>query len=71
MPHDRSGRELEVGDIVVMVFRVRELVPRAEICNATFESIEPDSHGIRNVVSCNASWSVKVAGGPKSFVGVD
>jgi hypothetical protein len=41
MPHDAQGRELKVGDTVIMPFTVKEVHMTEEFCNLKLESCFP------------------------------
>lgn len=42
MPHDRSGNELNIGDLVTLEARVRSISPgTANGCNTTLEIVAP------------------------------
>ncbi len=41
MPHDRDGRILEVGDLVIVYCKITSIQPTDEYCNLTLETEEP------------------------------
>ena len=40
MPHDKSGQKLEVGDIVTVTYRVKELYEGADTCDVKLEALD-------------------------------
>lgn len=41
MPHDRLGREIQVGDRVCIEYIVESISPNDEFCNATLKTVFP------------------------------
>lgn len=60
MPHDSTGRELQVGDEVVIVCKVETIYPDAEFCNLTLKSVEDRTDGSKETFSCQAKVVQKV-----------
>jgi len=54
MPHDRSGREINVGDVVLVACVVTSLASGDEYCNAQLETVEPMFPGdYKSVITLN------------------
>jgi hypothetical protein len=61
MPHDNTGAELHVGDLVIVHCRVKEIHRTEEYCNLSLETEErmfPATHV--SALSLNAKQVVKV-----------
>ena len=55
MPHDRDGRELHVGDAVLVPCRVRQIHITEEFCNVELETSQPMYPGThRTGITLNA-----------------
>ena len=60
MPHDRDGKELKVGDAVMVPARVTGIQQTEEYCNVTLETSQgmPPSNA-RSTLNLNAKQVVK------------
>lgn len=66
MPHDVDGKELAVGDLVVIQCTVKDIQPYTGYCNVTLESVHarnPDD--AKETFSCNAAVTQKVYDTPE------
>lgn len=45
MPHDKNGRELQVGDEVTVRARVTQIHAGEDYCNVNLETVEPMTPG--------------------------
>lgn len=41
MPHDRNGKLLEVGDLVLIEARIETITPAEDYCNLTVKTVLP------------------------------
>jgi len=62
MPHDRKGRELKVGDKVVLEGEVTAVYPDAETCNVTVKTAYPRPDGQHDTVTLTAGHVLKTGG---------
>lgn len=72
MPHDRSGKELKEGDVVMILARVTQLQPGPDYCNVTVRTVHPMPPGTESSnFALNTRQVEKVAGktDPIFFVG--
>lgn len=61
MPHDRKGNKVEVGDIVTILGKVKDVQPQEEYCNVTVETVFPMLPGTdKSTLTLNANQVEKI-----------
>lgn len=45
MPHDMVGKQVRVGDVVVMTLRVSSIFSNAKACDVALQALDPQQTG--------------------------
>lgn len=59
MPHDKNGDELQEGDVVSLLCRVKSVQPNTDYCNCTLETVEEMAGSGKTTIVINTRQAVK------------